>query len=69
LSDGDDAFAVFARVSGLAAFGALLRFEDATVLAFGDFGLDFLATGRAGDRLAAPRRCFAMQCWPASFGP
>jgi hypothetical protein len=31
--------------------------------------LDFLGAGRAADRLAAPRRCFGMQSWPASLAP
>ena len=51
-------------------FEALAPLES--VSAFGAFrltGVDFFATGRAGDRLAAARRCFGMQCWPGSFGP
>ena len=31
--------------------------------------MDFLGAGRAADRLAAARRCFGMQSWPASLAP
>ena len=31
--------------------------------------LNFLGAGRAADRLAAARRCFGMQSWPASLAP
>ena len=50
-------------------FDALAPLESVSALgAFRLAGVDFFATGRAGDRLAAARRCFGMQCWPGSFG-
>ena len=54
-----DGFDVRAPFESVNAFDPL---ED-----FGAFEPDLLAAGRAGDRLAAARCCFGMQCWPASL--
>jgi len=48
----------------LAPFESINALDEALA---GAFELDFLAAGRAGDRLAAARRCFGMQSWPASL--
>jgi hypothetical protein len=55
-----------ARVNGFAALDDLLDFEDLDVLE--DLGFGFRAD-RVGDRLAAPRRCLAMQCQAGLLRP
>jgi hypothetical protein len=56
-----------ARVCPASDSALELEREDAE--GFEPLELDFLGAGRAADRLAAARRCFGMQSWPASLAP
>ena len=46
-----------------------LKLEREDGAGFEPLELNFLGAGRAADRLAAARRCFGMQSWPASLAP